>query len=267
MSNYTFYIDPISIRQDTALVAIPTNNYEVTQSYDYLINVNINGALGLGAGVSLNKLFKNASYVWYPSNNTVGMNFTFDTLNVNTSLQHNIVNISQGTSSFPAGAFAGQEFPTVAESIAMKLKEVMAVKIFGSSGAVSAFTADTYNGFESNLPGLIANAVNNAFTGNRTEDVLFFDQYVASGRFTCDQENLAANNKTDFDPEWVPFNFAGSVIDIPLFFTGTVLDNGGHTINSSSYTTLSYPPASLIGGTNIPNNGIYNIPLLLKLHD
>jgi hypothetical protein len=267
MSGYTFYINSVTITQNTTLVAIPTNNYESQVTYDYLLNVNINSALGLGAGTSLNQLFTNASYIWRPATNCVELRYDFNTGPVTTALSHNITTISQGTSSFPAGAFAGQEFTAAAETIAMKLKEVMAVKIFGSAGAVSAFTPATYSGFETNLPGLIAAALNTALNNPNPDNEILFEQYVSSGRFGEDQKNQAANNSIDYDTFWTPFNLAGSVISIPLFFEGSVKDTSGTQINSTSYPTLAYPPAQLIGGTQIPSSGVYNIPLLLKLHD
>jgi hypothetical protein len=267
MSGYTFYINPITITQNTTLVAIPTNNYETTITYDYLLSVNVNGSLGLGVGKSLNDLFTNASYIWRPATNCVELKYDFNTAPVTTALGRNITSITQGTSSFPAGAFAGQEFAAVAETIAMKLKEVMAVKIFGSAGAVSAFTPATYSGFETNLPGLISTALNTALNNPNPDNDILFEQYVSSGRFGEDQKNQAANNQIDYDTFWTPFNFSGSVISIPLFFTGTVKDNSGATIDNTLYPTLSYPPAQLIGGTQIPSNGVYSIPLLLKLHD
>ena len=261
-SGYTFYVEPITIQQDTQLVAIPTNNIEnIVNTYDYVMNVNV-----APRGTSLNTIFSNASYVWYSTNNTVGLNFTINTDFVNGVLNNSHTNVGIGYGNVPPIKFDQQEFTGSSEPIAMKLKEVMAVKIFGSAGAVSAFTSETFSGYSTNMPGLISSALNVVMTDSIQNTVLF-DQYVSSGRFTQDQVNLAENDENDFNPRWVPFNFGNSVIDILMTLTGSVKDSINTVIDTTSYPTVHYPSSALIGGTAIPTSGQYAIPLLLRLHD
>jgi hypothetical protein len=258
---YTFYIDPITITQDTKLVAIPTNNLEAnTQTYDYLLNVNVKPLIS-----SLNDLFLNASYSFIEENNTVGVNLTLNDTVVADIFRAYKTTISPGF--VPSPLFATQDFDPANEPTAQKLKEVMAVKIFGSAGAVSAFTSETYAGYTSTIPVTLTSGLNKAFTENTVEESLMFNQYVASGRFIDDQERLGNSAGNSFAPSWVPFNFANSVFSVRLTFKGNVKDSADTIIDSTSYPTVHYPTADVIGGRTIPSSGRYEIPLLLKLHD
>jgi len=263
MSGYTFYVNPITISQNTQLVAIPTNNIEnIPDTYDYLLDVNV-----APRGSTLNAIFVNASYRWSSGSNDVGFNFTFNTDFVNGVLNNAHTGVSVGCGNVTQGKFNNQDFTASQQAIAMKLKEIMAVKIFGSAAAVTAFSPATYSGYSTNMPGLISAALSGVITdSNRTDDKPLFEQYVSSGRFAQDQENYILNY-ANTDPQWIPFNFFNSVIDIKMTLTGSVQDSASTTINVSTYPTVHYPSSALIGGTTIPSTGIYSIPLLLRLHD
>lgn len=266
--SYSFFLDKaIVIEQDTKIVAIPSNNYESSFQYDYLININVrNGTTGF---TSVNQIFSEANYSYCNTSNTVTSTLTISNDNVFSIFNKVTTRINDGSRT--RLTFAAHEFPPREDKVAIKFKEIMAVKLFGSAVGITALTTTSSSEFDTSIPTKLKEGLFGVF--DTSQDNLFFQQYVASGRFEQDLVNYNYSNTDVQDLQYnIPYNLQGIEIAIPIFFTGTVKDNTNTTtVTNTLYPTLAYPSAAFLGssGVNIinPTTGAYNISLLLKLHD
>lgn len=266
--SYSFYLDKaIVIEQDTKIVAIPANNYESSFAYDYLININVrNGSTGFS---SVNQIFSEANYSYCNTSNTVTSSLTISQDAVNSIFNKVTTRINDGSRT--RLTFAAHEFPPVEDKVAIKFKEIIAVKLFGSAVGITALTTASSGEFDTGIPTKLTSGLHGVFENN-IQDNLFFQQYVASGRFEQDLVNYNYSNTIVQDLQYnIPYNLQGIEIAIPIFFTGTVKDNSTITVTNTLYPTLAYPSPGFLGssGVNVINSttGAYNISLLLKLHD
>jgi hypothetical protein len=231
-NNYLFLNNTLYLQQNTDVQTLTINNFD----YTFLYNIT--------SLPSMSYLFQNASYqinLSNPSDYRINL-----TLNDITSYINNqdIVSIKLGES---VRSFASLK-PENNEKLGDRLLEVVAHKIFGHGQARSAINNDLeFYKYDVVINNHLANTVNNPIFSNE-----IFNQYLLLGRY-----ETIANNNSEWS-EWTNFNFDGLSFDFPLSLYGSIVSSNvpvalSHLLNGPN-----------VGGTSYVN-GIYNIPILIKL--
>jgi len=279
--SYNFFINHIiNIQQNTSLSA--QNFPIVTNNYDYILDINVQGINGTSllpfngnymanTALTMNQLFATRTYTQSTTNseqfNTVlqASNSVINSILVGSGA----VNInSTNTAITSTSAYAS--FRTNA-SFGNRLLEIVATKIFGNPLTTAAIINDTaftnytglVNGVGVNPTDTVTFGFYNTLSTYQNE---FFSQYVASDRVETDQNEAYANNGVHPGDSNTIFNYnlANSYIDVPLVLSGVAKDQTGANINGVFLQLMNGP--TTVGGTLFAYGG-YSIPLLLRLHD
>jgi hypothetical protein len=185
-----------------------------------------------------------------------------------------------------AANYSYQEIPTYPESIGNRLLEVLATKLFGNPMSYFAFSNNIdYFGIQQTDTIEITTPTNPAqhttqiterkfskpaqkvssgmYSSFSTSKFDFYNAYIASGRVTIDelQKQIAQDNS-----RYTQFNMTSTEIDIPMFYTGSLIDSVGGPLSYTGFFATYTPPN--VGGSRInTTDGTYNVPLILRLHD
>ena len=172
-------------------------------------------------------------------------NMTFNWNEIN---QQNLITVARGRSTVGFGTFFSEPV-----NFGETLLEIMAHKIFGHAQARSAISNDAaFNEHDVQLWDHLSSSV-----GNRNFQLSVFNQYITSGRYNVENQNLESSDAFLNQP----FNFQGMTFDFPLFLNGSLLVDD-QIINE----TMVFRNGVNVGGAQIVN-GVYNIPILLRFHD
>lgn len=217
-------------------------------TYDYIFNINMNPM-----AESLTDLFINATYIQNSLDvNNYNINLVLsNTTHVNWYLinNQNIITIEIGNST-TGFLTLNSDIP---QTFGERLLEIVAHKIFGHGQARVAISNDSE--FFTHDAQLWNHLVNTVATNSFRHDI--FNQYVDIGRYT---NRINEGNYDDIN-QYINFNFNSLSIDFPMYFIGNILLNNN----------LLYSQANLfqngvnVGGTTLVN-GLYNIPILIKMH-
>ena len=206
----------------------------------------------------MTQLFTNASYIQntldvnnYNINLVIPDSLTYANWSTNTNNQ-NIITVEIGNS---IAGFSTLN-PSVPEAFGERLLEVVAHKVFGHGKAHAAISNDSE--FFTHDAELWNHLSNSVATDSFRHHI--FNQYVALGRYenVITENNLAVGNDINV---FVNFNFNGLSIDFPMYLTGNILLNNGLTPTQIGF----FANGPNVGGT-ILTNGLYNVPILIKMH-
>ena len=254
MANALFINAPLTVTQDSSIYA---NYIDEGNNYDYIFSINV--ATLCNSNMSL--LFNNASYMQSTTNaDLVDINITLDHSNLFAGWSTNFNNsdltqITVGQSNIAFGTLQGNE----SQKLGDRFLEVVAHKLFGHGQARSAIKNDLeFYEHDSAVWDNLANAV---LQSNFRHDI--YNQYVALGRYSSETvSNSVSNGNNQNDVTgWVPFNFDGLTFDYPMYLTGNMLTDA--SLTNDERNILQNGPN--VGGTLL-QNGLYNIPILVKFH-
>lgn len=231
-------------------------------TYDYTFNINLAPLV-----TDMTFLFANATYIQNTQDvNNYNINLTIlDTASIignsdatwaSAINNQNIINLEIGSSSVGFSTLN----PAVSECFGERLLEVVAHKIFGHGKAHAAISNDSafFTHDASLWDHLVASVANDTF---RHE---IFNQYVSSGRYQRYITEQLANNNNDITNDvntFINFNFSNLSIDFPMYLAGNILLN--NTLTANEINLFMNGPN--VGGTLLAN-GVYNVPILIKLH-
>lgn len=234
-----------------------------TYDYTFLINVAsfTNG--------NISKMFSNASFIQNSVNiDNYDINLTLDAHNTfaNWSTAFNnqpLVTIGIGNSN---KSFATLD-PDLYQTIGDRLLEVVAHKLFGHGQARAAIKNDSE--FYTHDNEVWDHLSTTVATNTIRNDI--FNQYVATGRYNA-YSNFQMNgvdvNNTDNTftnlndvNTWVNFNFNGLTFDYPLYLVGNML----HDVSLTNAEIAVLQNGPNVGGTLL-QNGLYNVPILVRFH-
>ena len=247
--DYLFVNNAFLLNQNTNIYG----EYINPGTYDYTFNINL-----AALAPNMTSLFTNASYIQntqdmnnYNINLVLPDSLTYPNWNANINNQ-NIITLEIGNS---LTGFSTLN-PSVPESFGERLLEVVAHKIFGHGKAHAAISNDSaFFTHDAELWNHLSSSVaTDSFRHN------IFNQYVALGRY----ENEIILNGPGIGNDknvFVNFNFNGLSIDFPMYLAGNVLLNNGLTPTEISF----FFNGPNTGGT-ILTNGVYNVPILIKMH-
>jgi hypothetical protein len=258
MADYTFFCPKtIEVTQNAQLSVIPYNNYQLNIAYDYILDVNVN----MASAYSMNTIFNTLHYQYKDDTDTVvsRMRINNDAINAVFSASTVLVKVTESKQSDVNDSFAADYFPPEKNTISNKFKEILAAKIFGAAIAIGGLTNNTHQNFDNNIYKNFQISIDSVFA-DATVNNVFFNQYVQSSRFQKDQDGLAGSNYNLN----VPYNLAGTKLEFPVWFNGVLFDNSDRQITSTLYPTIAAASNRVvINGTST----VFNIPLLLSLHD
>jgi hypothetical protein len=236
-----FISNPLIISQNDN---IHDNNILINKTdYDYIFKINISKLYN----DNITLLFNNASY-YQNTDNLEDMNINInldksnDFLNWNFEFNNqNLVTLEMGNSNVGFNSL----LPSISETIGDRLLETVAHKLFGNGLAKAAISNDTefYN-HDSQIWDNLANSVSQDIFKN---DI--FNQYKNLDRYIDSNKN------------WIPFNFDGLTFSYPMYLIGSLENDSSLPIIQINLLKRGYK----VGGTQL-QNGMYNIPILIKFH-
>ena len=256
--NLEFFLDStIQVNQNTNLSA--TCSDATNAAYDYIFDVNVRDV----SGKVLNDLFNTRHYRQDPD----APNDYVSTLVANSTLLNSMFQ-KVAISSTKAGIVSGVGINAYGslnpdkQTMGSRFLEILATKIFGNPHTTAAIVNDTTITSATDPTAPTQTVVTGVNTSVGLMNNSFFTQYVATDRVEQDQAELESQVDADANGN-INFNMCGLIITIPMQLNGTVLNAMGNTIDSAFVNLLNGPN---VGG-NLMTGGLYNVPILLRLHD
>lgn len=256
-SNQIYLNSPLYMNQNVNSYG----SYFVEGTYDYTFLVNL-ALVGDGSITNdITKIFSNASFIQDQTNaDNVTINLSLKNSTTypswNTAINnHNLVTLDVGASNFGFSTLT----PTLNQAIGDRLLEIVAHKLFGNGQARAAIDNDTE--FYTH-DGVMWDHLSTALsTQSLANDV--FNQYVASGRYESQSTTAGSSNADNANDvnQFVNFNFINLTFDYPMYLIGSLGLNSSMT--PTEISALNNGP--IVGGTQL-NNGLYNIPILIRFY-
>ena len=262
-STQMFINNSLVVNQNANIYGSYYNQGNLNQ-YDYTFTINISSIVG----GDITTLFSNASFKQNANPDLYDINITLNSAysfaNWNTKFNNQAcTQVLMGNSNIAFGTLKPNNFQTIGE----RMLEVVAHKIFGH-GQARAAIANDHEFF--NHDNQIWNQLSNTLLLNQYRNDIF-NQYVGTGRYNVLSNYEAGsnagtntedgvNNYNDVDT-WVNFNFNGLTFEYPLYLAGTIITDP--SLSPAENALLANGPN--VGGTLL-NNGVYNIPILVRFH-
>jgi hypothetical protein len=236
-------------------------SYFVETGYDYtfLVNLALMGDGNQPNATNITSIFQNASFI-QDQNDAENVTINLTLFNSSTFVNwgtainnHKMVTLAAGASTLGFSTLN----PTATQTVGDRLLEVVAHKLFGNGQARAAIDNDLeFYTHDAVIWDHLSTALGTQALAN---DV--FNQYVASGRYESEATASASANSVNGNDNnrFVNFNFMNLTFDYPMFLIGSLGLNSSMTPSEASM--LSNGP--VVGGTQM-NNGLYNIPILIR---